>query len=262
MRILRKPDNKCREVRWLKTDVGIIKFILKRSSKRRTISISINQRAEVIVSAPTFAREDVILNFINEKSRWIVKRLNEAEERNVFVENKKFNHGERFLFLGHKYEMEIVLKLGKRSILKFNGKKWTVNVPCQLSEEEKQGEIQRKLIGWYRLQAKEILGGRIFHYSRLLGVEPLKIAVRTQKRIWGNCDYSSKTIHINWQVIMSPLAVLDYIVVHELCHLIVPNHSKRFWKKVEEIFPDYNKRKRWLKDHLQEMMLPSFKKRL
>ena len=111
------------------------------------------------------------------------------------------------------------------------------------------------MIQWYRRQAEEILGSRLFHYARLIGVEPKKIAVRTQKRLWGNCDYRTRTIHLNWQIVLAPLEVMDYVVVHELCHLIVPNHSKRFWQRVEKTMPDFKKHKQWLKDHAVDMVV-------
>jgi hypothetical protein len=89
-----------------------------------------------------------------------------------------------------------------------------------------------------------------------MGVEPKKIAVRTQKRLWGCCDYHTQTIHLNWQIILSPIRVIDYVVVHELCHLTVPNHSKRFWKKVEKIIPDFKRHKQWLAVNHIDMVLP------
>ena len=128
-----------------------------------------------------------------------------------------------------------------------------ITVPRGLSESQRQEKIKEKIVKWYRAQAEEILGVRIFHYSRILGVEPKKIAIRTQKRLWGNCDYNTKTIHLNWQIILSPLKVIDYVIVHELCHLIVPDHSRRFWKKVADVMPDFKEYKKWLRVNAHEM---------
>ncbi|MCK5215931.1 MAG: M48 family metallopeptidase, partial [Candidatus Omnitrophica bacterium] len=93
-------------------------------------------------------------------------------------------------------------------------------------------------------------------YARLMGSWPRKIAVRTQKRIWGSCSKSQQRINLNWCLIMASLPVIDYVVVHELCHLGVANHSGRFWKKSEKIFPDHKIRKKWLRSRAGDMVMP------
>jgi predicted metal-dependent hydrolase len=89
-----------------------------------------------------------------------------------------------------------------------------------------------------------------------MGTEPLKIAVKTQKRIWGSCHPRTKTINLNWMLVLAPLEVIDYVVVHELSHLDVPNHSRRFWKRVSGVMPDYRRQVQWLKEHAAEMVMP------
>ena len=116
--------------------------------------------------------------------------------------------------------------------------------------------IKEKLIKWYRAQAEEIFGGRVFYFSRIMGLEPQKIAVKTQKRIWGSCGYHDKAISLNWQLVFAPMDVIDYVVVHELAHLDTPNHSRKFWKSVANILPDYKMRQNWLKNNRLSMKLP------
>ena len=106
------------------------------------------------------------------------------------------------------------------------------------------------------MQAKEILGSRIFHYARKMQVEPKSISIKDQKRIWGSCQYRKQSINLNWRIVMSPLDVLDYVIVHELSHLVVPDHSKRFWRKVEDILPNYKQSRQWLKQNQRSMLLP------
>ena len=138
----------------------------------------------------------------------------------------------------------------------FDGFKWVVRIPRHLSLAERQEDIKERLIQWYRLQAKEILGGRVFHFARIMKLGPQEIHVKTQKRLWGCCNYHKQTISLNWQIVMAPLAVVDYVVVHELCHLKIPNHSKQFWQKVEEVLADYQRHRSWLKINAEEMVLP------
>jgi predicted metal-dependent hydrolase len=220
------------------------------------MTITVDAAAEVSVAVPFYAALKEIHAFIQEKAHWIVAKRLEVQRKQAILNEKEFDHGHEFLFLGKKCPLEIQEDGVKRAKLVFDGMRWQVSVSTGLSAEERQIQIRETMLKWYRTQAEEILGGRIFHYSRQLGVTPKKIAVRTQKRVWGNCDCRTQTIHLNWQIILSPLEVVDYVVVHELCHLLVPNHSKRFWKKVEKILPDYRKQKKWLREHSLDMILP------
>ena len=83
-----------------------------------------------------------------------------------------------------------------------------------------------------------------------------EVNVRTQRRIWGSCHPRTKKIFLNWQIIMAPIEVIDYVIVHELCHLLVANHSKRFWSKVARFKPDYKEQIRWLRSNAFDMVLP------
>ena len=239
------------------TEMGEIPFILARSSARRTLTITIDEKADVNVASPFRMKERDIHDFINEKAQWIIKKVNEALKNRMILDQKKFDHGDQFLFLGKKYKLSIFERNVKRGHVSFNALEgWFITIPQQLSLKGRRVKVRAKMLQWYRAQANEILGGRIFYYSRLIGVEPKKIAVRTQKRIWGCCDYNTQTIHLNWQIILSPIKVVDYVVVHELCHLTVPNHSKRFWKKVEKFMPDFKRYKKWLTVNHLDMALP------
>ena len=257
MRRIRRPKHIIKAAFSLHTKEGDIPFILARSSGRRTLTIAVDEHAGVSVASPFTMKEKVIHDFIHEKARWILAKIREAEKHRDILSQKEFDHGHEFLFLGKKYKVSVTKTDVKRSRIRFDvlvG--WSIDIPEGLSSKESQAQVKKKMLQWYRVQAKEILGGRIFHYSRLMGVEPKKIAIRTQKRLWGCCDYNTQTIHLNWQIILSPIKVIDYVVVHELCHLTIPSHSKRFWKKVGKFMPDFEQYRRWLKANHLDMVLP------
>lgn len=162
---------------------------------------------------------------------------------------------DRILFLGKKHPVVIKKNDKQRGSVVFNGDLFTITLPLK-SDENDSGDVIKKLLAdWYRKQAIEILGGRVFHYSRIMQVSPEKITVRTQKRLWGSCDSRKKAINLNWQIVMAPPDVMDYIVVHELSHLFHPNHSKRFWDKVAFFMPDFKERKTWLKNNARDMLI-------
>lgn len=236
--------------------LGAINYQLIRSNARRTSSISVDEQARVSVYVPFRTTQQYIETFIQDKLNWIDRCVQNAKRNQSIIHQKKFDEGGEFLFLGRKFPLCIVHKDIKRPDVNFDGAKWTVSLPNELNQIDRQQKIKEKLIEWYRLQAQEVVGGRIFHYSRVIGVEPKVIAVRSQKRIWGCCHYKKQQIHINWQIILAPVKVIDYVIVHELCHLVHPNHGQRFWKKVEKHMPEYKEHKKWLRLNQAELLIP------
>jgi predicted metal-dependent hydrolase len=188
-----------------------------------------------------------------DKSNWIFSKIKEAESRKAVMATRELRPGNKLLFLGREFSIEVDRNDKKRSAVSFDGIRFIVYLPEDISFSDEDVEIKDRIIKWYKEQAREIIGGRLLHYSRIIGVDPEEIAVKTQKRLWGNCDYRKGKININWQIILSPMNIVDYVVVHELCHLIVPNHSKRFWSKVASFIPDFKERKLWLKNNAVKM---------
>jgi hypothetical protein len=101
-------------------------------------------------------------------------------------------------------------------------------------------------------QAKETIAGRVNHFAHHIGRWPRLIKIKNQKKQWGSCS-SNGIVRFNWKVIMTPISVLDYVVVHELCHLLHPHHSAQFWQKVQSIIPDYKKKRDLLKEYSCQM---------
>ena len=114
-----------------------------------------------------------------------------------------------------------------------------------------QHEYLKKL---YRGKAAEYIPQRCAYYAGILGVSYGRISIREQKTRWGSCS-AKKNLNFNWKLMLAPPDVLDYVVVHELCHLIHLDHSPAFWALVGSVLPDYRARRRWLKEHGDELML-------
>ena len=104
-----------------------------------------------------------------------------------------------------------------------------------------------------QLKAKETITKRVSYFARLMGVSYRNITIREQKTRWGSCS-SEKNLNFNWKLILAPPEVLDYVVVHELCHRLEMNHSPRFWAQVERVLPDYKVSRKWLREHGNELM--------
>lgn len=104
------------------------------------------------------------------------------------------------------------------------------------------------LEGWYRERARQVLSDRVEHWVGQIGVRVRRIVVKDQKTLWGSCSHSGN-LNFNWRLLMAPEGVLEYVVIHELCHLLEMNHSKRFWKLVSQWCPDHRVHRRWLREH-------------
>lgn len=142
-------------------------------------------------------------------------------------------------------------KMPDREIERFLGqKRYWIYKQAKRVKETASDRIYRseEEIKHLKEQARKMLTQKTDYYKALLGVDYQRIRIGNQKTRWGSCS-SKGTISYNWHLILMPERIMDYVVVHELCHLLEMNHSKRFWERVEEIFPDYKERRRWLKEN-------------
>lgn len=166
-------------------------------SRRKTISIEIDEKAQLLVRAPMRMPKYEIERFIEEKDAWIKKHIRIVQEQ---IEKAK-----------------TIEPIGR----------WELR---DLYEE-----------------ALKVIPGKVSHYAQALGVTYGRITIRNQKTLWGSCSRKGN-LNFNCMLMKSPERVLDYVVVHELCHRIEMNHSKRFWALVESVIPDYKRCRKWLKD--------------
>lgn len=232
---------------FLCTQVGDkeLKYILTRSN-RKTIGIMIDKNGLVKVASPLRVSQDYINQLIQQKSSWIQKKLTELENRSTNTNcPRTFEDGEKFLYLGKVFELKIHRSsINKKANVKIQDKFIVIEVPVYFNSE-KIKEILKK---WYIKQFKQIIAERINYYSQMIGVFPNNVTIREQKTRWGSCS-NRGNINLNWKLIMASLEIVDYVVIHELCHMKVMNHSKEFWKIVEVYSPHYKSYREWLKNN-------------
>lgn len=109
-------------------------------------------------------------------------------------------------------------------------------------------ESREKMVVWYRKQAREILTQRMKHWSTLSGWQFKSMSINSARTRWGSCG-PKNSINLSWRLVMAPMHVVDYVVVHELAHTVVKNHSRKFWDAVAGVLPDYKERRRWLREN-------------
>ena len=207
-------------------------------SKRKTIALQITDNATLIVKAPFEANEEVINKVITKHLRWIEKKKNEVLSRDPQFAEKEYVNGEGFLYLGESYKLYIVNK--QNMPLKFDN--------CFFLLKEYQLMAKQLFINWYKEKAYEKISERVQWYARKRGFTHNKISITDANIRWGSCSPKGN-LNFSWRLIMAPLSVIDYVVVHELAHLEQKNHSKAFWNIVKMLLPEYEKSKDWLKNN-------------
>lgn len=206
-------------------------------SKRRTLGLEITREAILIVRAPLRASIKDIEEIVRQKRSWIERHQRRIRETAPSAGSRSFDEGSVFLFLGAEYPLRVVR--GKPSRFFFDGSAFVISethLPLARSHFER----------WYRRQAAETIRGRVGHYAALSGLAPSGIKINGAEKRWGSCG-PSNSLNFTWRLVMAPLAVLDYVVVHELAHIAEKNHSKKFWARVERLMPDYRAHRAWLR---------------
>lgn len=161
-----------------------------------------------------------------------------------------YKEGSNFLYLGVERPLRIRLNEGKKrtkiALLPAGIYILLGEEIYRGSDRIKENHIKEQLVKWYRIQAGEVIRERVEYYASFLGEDYGQIRIKDQKSCWGSCS-GKRNLNFNWHLILTPIEILDYVVVHELCHLKEMNHSKAFWSEVERVLPDYKERRKWLR---------------
>lgn len=212
---------------------------------RKTLGIKVNPNGVVEVIAPIATKEDEVRKKVKGKARWILKQLMEFEAYNPLTPQRRFVNGETHLYLGRQYKLKI--EVSKTPSVKIYRGVLIISSPTKSPEILKQ-----QLNEWYKAKAKEY-----FHLILQVGLAKFakyklpvpQLSIRFMKKRWGSCTSTGKII-LNGELMKAPRGSIEYVVLHELCHLIQPNHTKAFFNLQEQIMPDW---KKW-KDRLEYIM--------
>jgi len=211
-----------------------IKKIIR--SKRKTISLQVSDDTTLIVRAPFKVSDDIINRVILKHSDWIGEKKKEIQLRDIRFSKKEYINGEGFLYLGIYYRLRLVenqeIPLNFENEF-FLSKKYLVNA-------------KGIFIDWYKKKAYEKISERVKWYAQKRGFKHNRINITNAQKRWGSCSCCNN-LNFSWRLIMAPLPVVDYVIVHELVHLDEKNHSKTFWNKVKMLMTDYKKHQEWLK---------------
>ncbi|WKY47234.1 SprT family zinc-dependent metalloprotease [Eubacteriaceae bacterium ES3] len=197
-------------------------------SKRKTISLKITESCELEVRAPKRMATDQIENFVRKHQAWVESRIQQMRQSQQRKDAFQVAFGEKYLMLGDYYPLIPV----KQSDFGFNGKGFYAD------EEFTKDQLKKGMVSLYRDLARNLLIKKTVDYGQKMGVFPLKLKINKARTRWGSCS-SSGNLNFSWYLIMAEESAIDYVVVHELAHLIQMNHSTEFWEIVEGYCPDY-----------------------
>ncbi|NFS29134.1 M48 family metallopeptidase [Clostridium botulinum] len=231
----------------------IIEFQIIRR-KRKSICIKIDINGEVQVVAPMRTSKEHILNFFNSKHDWIVEKRRELKSvLNKKVKREFINDG-TFMYLGKEYPIRLIFndKVKKISI-DFIDESLNSNIDSDFrfiikTNTYENEKLKKALERWYRGKTLDIVKKRVKVHEWEFKDKIIKITVKEQKRRYASINIKNE-VYFNWRISMAPMEVIDYIVVHEMCHMDFRNHSKQFWNRVEEVMPNYKKHHEYLKEN-------------
>jgi hypothetical protein len=219
---------------------------IRRSARRKTLSLCVYPDNRVIVSAPQKLSQRDIIGFVEKKSDWVRKKLDLNHEMQEKLPPREFNPGEKLLYLGEVYSLEV--RERRHAGVSCKKDKILVSIRPWTPERLRALFVRRELIIWYAEMAQIKLIERVTHFMGRVGAKPTAVRVKDLRSRWGSCS-TRGVLNFSWYIIMAPPPVLDYLVVHELCHLVHRNHSAEYWKLVETHLPGHREKRKWLREN-------------
>jgi hypothetical protein len=218
--------------------------VVRSRRRRRTIGITLEDGGGVVVRAPLRTLRGVVEDLVRRKAGWIARRQAEAKLRPGPLQ---LVNGEAVPYLGEMRPLTLRSTDARQVSLRFDGRSFEVDVPLGHDDEQARSAVRGAMEGWFRERAQELLEVSVQQWAAVMGHAPGPVLVRHQKRQWGSCAPDG-TLRFNWLLVMQHPSLIEYVVVHELVHLRVRNHSPQFWAAVASAMPDFKERRAQLRE--------------
>lgn len=219
--------------------VGDLCFEVRRSARRKSLQITVDRGGELILSAPEVCPPAAMEKLVRDKRFWIYTKLAEKDLLGVEPPQKQYVDGEGFPYLGRSHRLLLVA--GQEAPVKLEQGRFKMR-------PDAAARGRTSMVRWYMERAQPWITGRIDRFRKRIGVEPAGVSVQELGYRWGSCGKGGK-LHFHWRAILLPPRIAEYVIVHELCHLLEPHHTPAFWSRVERALPDFAARKQWLAEH-------------
>jgi predicted metal-dependent hydrolase len=208
---------------------------------RTSYKILIDGYGNIEVHAPKKTPDEKVMKLLEENWEPLLNKVKEMKKRLQGPQEKVYEDEETFLYLGNSYPIEIMTDRNiTKDHVKFEGDK--LHIYVKVYDEAK---IKQSLQRFYYQQCKSAVEKSVSNYQSYFKTKPRSITITDSKTTWGTCD-SNLRLTFNWRLAMAPPEVIDYVVVHEMCHMVHLNHDRSFWRLVGKLMPDYKEKERWL----------------
>jgi predicted metal-dependent hydrolase len=224
-------------------DADVPYELIRTKQRRRTIAFAIEGREGLVVRAPMKASFKSIEEVAQKFSRWIVRRL--AELRDVAPPRPMISGGS-VPVLGQEMRLRVLTGAGRRARCTRRGDTLEVRVPEHVPSDDYAAAVLDAVLDWYRDFAAAEFVRRADFWAERVGVTYASLAISNPIARWGSCSVAND-LRINWRLAMAPPGLLDYVIAHELCHVVHKNHSRRFWSKLAKVMPDWRARREELR---------------
>ena len=219
--------------------VDDLTFEVRRSARRKTLELTLDRGGELRVAAPPNAGGERLERFVRDNLFWLYTKIAEKGTLLRPVAQRQFVSGEGFSYLGRSYRLLLVDRQ---------------DVPLKLMagrfrmQRTLAGNGRKEFVRWYSERAQNWLKVRVDGWAQRMGAGPTTLEVRDLGFRWGSCGRGG-VINFHWATILLPPSIIDYVIVHELAHMVEPNHTAAFWRIVRRVLPDQGERRAWLAQH-------------
>ena len=225
-----------------------LRVVVLRSRRKTSVLYIVGDELQIRV--PNRVRDRKIVEILETKERWIRNKVIQLQNQRI-TNKREFISGESFSLFGRNLYLK-VLEGGKVGTQLIDDYLITTVRTSEIGDLRKS-RIKTYLEKWYIHEAYQKLEEKVMRYSKIIRVSPREIKVRNYKTRWGSCDNKGR-LTFNFHLIKAPHEIVDYVVIHELCHMIQPNHSKFFWNEVARFDPSFKNHKKWLKLNGADLM--------
>jgi len=215
---------------------GELSFEVRESSRRRTVGITVERDGSLVLATPPQVPVEQLERIVNQRRFWIYTKLIQKESLQAPVDQKSYLPGEGFYYLGRSYRLWLVDEA--KTPLRLYQSRFEL-----LRSHQDQGRTL--FTQWYREHLSPYLAPLITATASRIDTEPRKYQIRELGNRWGSCNPKGD-LYFHWRVALLPRSMIEYVVVHEMVHLVQPHHNQDFWNRVERILPDWRDRKNWL----------------
>jgi len=218
-----------------------------RTHRRKSADIRVEEGAVSIV-VPVTTSIDKIDQLLVAKRQWIREKIALQREK-APISDKQFVSGEAFPYLGRNYRLKV--ESGNFAPVKLVQGRLVVSMPEGIQQPHM---IRNALVRWYKRQAEHKLTKKVERFAPMVGVEPAGVSIRSFKSRWGSCT-AKGALEFNWTIMLAPNRMVDYVVIHELCHLIRHDHSPEFWREMARVMPEYQRCREWLRANSSKLLI-------